>query len=686
MPFEPRGLRRARGAPLGLLALACGAAAAPVSLPPEALTRRIQYLLGPAHLLTRPAGGAAARWDLPPPRETHRRLRVRVDGDRVVCRIHQVFFNASYQLLDAVLLAPDPGAQAELRLTVRQPALEAPPTPRPLGAEAAATMAREYALTGGNPSALGRTDGPAIAYGPFRVGRGEYLKVDWRFETQLPAPEGGLRVLAVAPGGAPPRPLALHHLELDFPASYASQVYSPTHRLLERPEGKDRVVLNPVQANPDPAQPFVVMWPPKPNVAGVVRGRDPEGQALGLALVPPVQGPVERAQRCWVVALDTGGSLRGAPFHEAVDLVARILDLLAPEDLFDLVPFAAFPQPYQRHPVLATDENKSRAIEFLRRREPRGAVNFEAALLTALEVAGDAPVEAERAVLLLTDGRPTLGEVRAASILEQRPAVPVPIFPVASGADTDYFFLELIARRTGGAATFLEPDEDAIPLLRARVRPSGGPDRLRLELDGEALSEPPEMRHGGARVVTFPIGEAKALRVGARRFPLAKAQDLGLLPYLVHRGRELGAQVWKSLLGDERFPGGALSFRLLGLVPGTPRPRILHTVRDGVGPLGRARMLALQGLLDHGIYQPVVPGPNRAWSGNRFFLQDTHGVWVESGLDPHTAKIVEYGSVAHQALTTDPQVAPHLGLDRQVALFGPEGTPLLVRPTLPAKP
>ena len=97
-------------------------------------------------------------------------------------------------------------------------------------------------------------------------------------------------------------------------------------------------------------------------------------------------------------------------------------------------------------------------------------------------------------------------------------------------------------------------------------------------------------------------------------------------------------------------------------------------------------MLALQGLLDHGIYQPVQPGPNRAWSGNRFFLKDTDGVWVESGLRLDAARVVEYGSVGHQALTTSPQVGPHLGLDRQVALFGPEGKPLLVRPTMPAKP
>lgn len=631
-------------------------------------------------LLTRPARGAAVRWDLPPPRETHRRTRVRVDGDRVVARLHQVFFNASYQEQEAMLLVPDPGPQSQAGLEVRNPSLATPPAARPVDAAEAATLARAWALAGGSPSPLARPPGPALAFGPFPLPRGAYLKVDWRFETRLPTPPGGLRTLVIGSGVHPEKPLVTHALELDLPAPLRSHAFSPTHRLLQREGETGRVVLEPVSERLDPAAPFILLWPPEPGVPGALRGSSPEGSPQALLLVPPAPPPATRARRCWVVALDCGGSLRGSPFAEAVRRVGEALDLLDEGDLFDLVPFSVYPQPFQRYPVAATPENKRRALEFLRRREPLGAVNFEAAVLTALEIAGEVPQDRERAVLLFTDGRPTLGDVRARALLEQHPSAPAPVFPVASGADTDYFFLEQLARLTGGTAIFHEPEEDPIRLIRARVRPGREDSWTQILVDGAPLVTPAEFRYDGPRVVTFAYRGSPTVHIGPTRIELAKVPEAGRIPFLVHRARELGTHIWDALQGGERFPGGALSFRLLGLVPGTPRPRILHTMRDGVGPLGRARMLALQGLLDQGTFHPVIPGPQRTWSGNRFFTQDADGRWIESGLPLEQATLVDYGSAEHARVCTAPELTAHLGLDRAVALFTAEGEALLVRP------
>jgi len=252
---------------------------------------------------------------------------------------------------------------------------------------------------------------------------------------------------------------------------------------------------------------------------------------------------------------------------------------------------------------------------------------------------------------------------------------------VASGADTDYYFLEQLARSTGGTAVFHEPEEDPIRLIKARVRPSGEGAWGEVRVGGVPLETPPEFRYDGPRVVTFAYQDRPEVTVGGRTLPLEGAPEAGRLPAWIHTNRQLGGRIWRSLLGQERFPGGAPSFRLLGLVPGTPRPRILHTLRDGVGPLGRARMLALQGLLDQGTYDPVSPGPQWTWSGNRFFRRDADGRWIESGLRPEAAAPVDYGSADHAALTTDAELVPHLGLDRVVALFTTEEGAVLVRPS-----
>lgn len=678
-PLIPPRRQRAPGLlALILLVLALGPPLE-AAVPREDVLRQLGYRFGPAFLMTRPARGAAPRWDLPPPRETHRRTRIRVDGTRVVARIHQVFFNASYQDQQSLLLVPDPGPGGEVSVSFRAPAFSEALPRQSWNAAETREKILGWAVTGGNPSPLARVDGPTQAIGPFLFGRGGYVKVDWRYEFQLRTPPGSLHLLAMAPGARPVKPLALNALELDLPASFRSHTYSPTHRLLQRDGGPGRLVLNPVVERLPPSAPFLLLWPPDPGAPGLVRGHSPEGD-LGLLLVPPgIRTDAPRPPRAWVIALDIGGSLLGAPFQEAVTRVEKILGLLEEGDLFELVPFSVYPQPFHRSPIPATPENIRQALDFLRARRPRGAVHIEAAILTCLEIASEAPPELERAVLLLTDGRPTLGEVHPRSILGQQGSLQIPVFPVASGPDTDYYFLEQLARLTGGASVFHEAEEDPIPLVRARVRPSREEEWGQILIDGQPLETPQEFRYDGPRVVTFPFQGEPQVRVRDRELSPAKAPDLGLVPHLVARARGLGGAIWDSLSGRGTFPGGALSFRLLGLVPGTPRPRILHTVRDGVGPLGRARMLALQGLLDQGTYQPVDPGPSRTWSGNRFFLQDSDHLWVESGLDLDEAQRIELGSVEHSRLTTLPNVVAHLGLDRSLALFTPSG-PVWISP------
>jgi hypothetical protein len=604
---------------------------------------------------------------------------VRIDGSRVVARIHQVFFNASYQGQDCLLLVPEPGKKGKVSLSFRTPAQATPPSSRSLDTQGAQEQIQTWTLIGGNPGPLARYPGPTRIFGPFFLGRGAYLKIDWRFEFLLPGGAHSIRKLAMAPGGRPVKPLSTNALEIDLPAAFRSHAYSPTHRLLQKEGEKGRVVFNPVSERLPADSPFLLLWPGHPGQVGLLRGQAPDGTPLGLMLIPPDPSPPVPKQRCWVVALDTGGSLFGKPFQENVARIESILNLLGEQDLFDLVPFSVFPQPFHRSPIAATPANKQRALEFLRNRQPRGAVNFESAILTCLEIAREVDSNLDRAVLLLTDGRPTLGEVHARAILGQKAIRKIPLFPVASGPDTDYYFLEQLARVSGGASVFHETEEDPIPLIRARVRPSREEEWGQILIQGAPLETPPEFRYDGPRVVTFAYQGDPKVHVHGKILHPSQAQDHGILPHLIDRARKLGGSIWRSLSGEGNFPGGALSFRLLGLVPGTPRPRILHTIRDGIGPLGRARMLALQGLLDQGTYQPVAPGPQRAWSGNRFFLQDSEHRWVESGLSLEKAIRIDYGSAAHSRLTTHPRVRAHLGLARSLALFTPQG-PTLIRP------
>lgn len=651
-----------------LVTLALAASAARAAPPPPDPYRTLPYRLGPAALAAQPIPGSAPDLKGGYPRETHRRVRIRIDGARAVCRIHQVFFNGSPVTQEVRLLVPDP-APGTVEMTPRSPLAPAGETLTATSAEAAATALHAAALEGGNPGGLHAYPGPARISGPFRLPPRSYVKVDWRFEVQVEAPEHGLSILGLTPGGRPPAELSLNALEVDVPEALRGHFFSPTHRLSRRAGGPGRLVLAPTRARLDPAEPFLLIWPPHQGRAGVVLGADPEGQDHALVVAPSRDVAASTRPRAWVVVVDAGGSLHGEPWTRRVDEVRRLLELLGPEDRMDLVPFGLYPQPLHRTLVPATEPARRAALDRLRARTPYGAVNFEAALQTALEIAEGAPDTHQPAVLVLTDGRPTMGESQARRILDPQ-AVPAPIFPFARGPDADYYFLEQLARFSGGR-TFYDPDTfERLDELVDRIRPAQRSPPVSIRLDGQRLDLPAEDRVDGPRLATFvvPAGvrEVEVEGQALARSSLARA---GPLAARIHSRREAGRAVWEAIEGAGKFPGGADSFKLLGLVPGTPRHRILGVLSDGVGPLGRDRVMALAGLLDQGAFEPVDPGVGRTWSGDRFFQRDEDGRWLESGLSALSVTTVGYGSEAHRALVADPGLGPHLSLWRSVGLI-----------------
>lgn len=644
--------------------LLAAAARAPAGPPPDDPVLGLPFRLGPAFLVSRPPAGVAIDWAGRPPRETHRRVRVRVDGTRVVARIHQVFQNTSGTPQDQWLVYPAPGEGGRLEVEVREPN---PGTLVPVATEAGAVASflRDAVVASGHPGPLARPPGPALLAGPLRIERGAYLKVDARYELSLAPRPGGLAILAIAPGSRAEKPLSILALEVDLEEARRGTAVSSTHRMRTLPGEKGRIVMSPLSTL-DPSQPFVLAWPPTPGQPGLARGRDDEGRTHVLALIPQRPPTGEPPPRCLVVLLDTGGSTRGPALAAAASEIKALLGTLGHQDRFDVVPFSLSPQPFHRSPVPATPTYIAEAIEFLAGRKPWGAVNFEAAVLTALEVAADSRPTYLPAIVLFTDGRPTIGEVSARRILDQQAGDPIPVFPIASGPDADYYFLEQLARLSGGVGIFLENTVDRIPILRQRMEGRLFGRGPRITLDGAPIAPPPA--RDGPLVVAEVCAPDSVLEIDGIPYPVAEAPEAGTLPSLVGLARSLAGEIWSSLVGAERYPGGAASFKLLGLVPGTPRPTILHTLRDGVGPEGRARVLTLSAALDQGTFDPVDPGKDHAWSGYRHFSR-SYGRWLEAGIQSANLDRCRWGSAAHLELLADTRLAPHFSLDRSVGVL-----------------
>ncbi len=604
-------------------------------------------------------------------------------------RIHQVAFNASSQAQEVLAMVPDPGPDGSVEMVESQPATALASQARALDAATSRDLVAEWAVLGGNPAPLARPTLPSRVLGPFRIPARGYLKLDLRTRVRIAPAATGLQHLSISGGSWPEPPLATNALAFDFDARWSGHLYSPTHSLRESPASSGRILVEPSAAPLDPTGPIVLLWPGEPGRPGATHGLLAGRRSL-LVVVPgePAQ-PASKRRRTWVVAVDTAGSRHGPPLQRAVELVDRILRRLRPEDSFDLVAFSLDPHPMHRFPVAATPENREAALAFLRRQRPWGAPNFEAGLLSSLEIADEAPPDSDAALILVTDGRPTLGEASVRRILEQHQGRQVPILPVAEGPDVDFYFLELLARETAGAALFVDSSHPRlVEDLEALARPLPQ-EPIRVRLGDRELKLSGDRRVSGPRVATALVDHEEhavadpgipRLTVDGEELDPAGSPGLGVLPNLIHEWRELGASIQRALLGESRFPGGHWSFRLLGIVPGTPRPSILATLRDGVGPLGRSRVLALSGILQQGSFQPVPPAPGSAWSGNRFFEADADGRWVESGAERVAARRIGYGSPEHRRLAADPLLAPHLALGRTVTLLTAPGSAIRIGP------
>lgn len=650
----------------GALLLWVAASLLGAELPPEDLLRSLPYDLGPFALLTRPARGEAVRWDTPPPRETHRRVSIELRPHGAEVHLHQVFFNASHQPLEVIALEPRPNPSVHSRVRWRSPSLPSRPASQELDSDQTQSWIRRWALAGGNPSACSIWKTPSRVHGPVLVGSGGYIKLDLVAKLNFPEEDLALRSLSILPGPRKFRPLYLDALEIEAEEIPGSEISSPTHRLIPVPSEGPKAELTVTQSLRSPPTPLHLTWPSQPGRAVSAQGRTPQGAKLLWIQRPPRKLPPETRPRTWILLSDTGGSLAGPPLEERVRTIQGVLEALRPRDSFEVISFSLDPAPLFGHPVAATPENISKALQALRGLRPRGAVHFEAAITTGLEIAAEAPAKDRKSLLIFTDGRPSLGSGDPREILGLGPSEPIPIYPVAKGPSVDYSFLEKLARITGGASIFPEEGSDPVPEILSRVEP--------------ALASYPAIYRDGAELVPTGDGPRQGPWItvlpdpGGSRFEvegriLRPKKDLGLLPFSVQRTQSVGREIWAALDQKRKFPGGALSFRLLGIVPGTPRTRILQTLRDGVGALGRARMLAIQGVLDQGTFQPVVPSPAHTWSGNRFFERNSEKVWVESGLNLSRAELVSYGSRRHQELARRPEILPHLSLGRDLALF-----------------
>ena len=188
---------------------------------------------------------------------------------------------------------------------------------------------------------------------------------------------------------------------------------------------------------------------------------DAEGTFLMLISPKREWQREETFRKSIVFVLDTSGSMEGQKIEQAKSALKLFLQSLAPDDLFDVVPFATEPEPFFRARVPATAERIGEALARVERITAAGGTNIDGALTAALASA-DPPDGRVPIVVCLTDGEPTVGEVEPERILAAARAgngSRSRVFVLGVGNGVNTHLLDRLAAENRGARDYVREEE-----------------------------------------------------------------------------------------------------------------------------------------------------------------------------------------------------------------------------------
>jgi Ca-activated chloride channel family protein len=137
--------------------------------------------------------------------------------------------------------------------------------------------------------------------------------------------------------------------------------------------------------------------------SGLLTQRDGRDGYFALLLQPPrILSQVERHALELVFVLDCSGSMSGRPLEQAKAAIDRALDLLQPDDSFQLINFSDTAAKLGRNPLPATEANIQRARRHLRLLNAEGGTMMIEGIKAALQFPHDP--QRLRFVCFLTDG------------------------------------------------------------------------------------------------------------------------------------------------------------------------------------------------------------------------------------------------------------------------------------------
>ncbi|GAB4527806.1 MAG: VIT domain-containing protein [Roseibium sp.] len=196
------------------------------------------------------------------------------------------------------------------------------------------------------------------------------------------------------------------------------------------------------------------------DVAAGISSRFDENRGGHLSLlIEPPQLPAEdmAGQRELVFVLDTSGSMSGEPLAASKTFMAAAIRGLRPDDYFRILRFSDNSSVFASEAVLASEQNRARALRFVNDLEANGGTEMDRAINAAFDQRQ--PENTTRIVVFLTDGY--IGDERNVISSISSRIGDARIFAFGVGGAVNRFLLEAVAREGRGYVRYVGLDEDA---------------------------------------------------------------------------------------------------------------------------------------------------------------------------------------------------------------------------------
>jgi Ca-activated chloride channel family protein len=285
-------------------------------------------------------------------------------------------------------------------------------------------------------------------------------------------------------------------------------VASPSHAVELERTGASRATVRLAGGSTIPNRDFVLRF----QVAGVGNRAslftcaDATGGYLTLLVQPPDQlRELPRQPLELVFLLDCSGSMSGAPIAQAKAAVELALQLLGPQDSFQIIRFSERASAFGSTPVPATAANLAAGRRYLAGLQGEGGTEMLTGIRAALQMPHDR--EKLRFVAFLTDGY--IGNESQVFAAVREGLGSARIFSLGVGSSVNRYLLEGVARLGRGAVGYLLHDEEpgrAVAQLWERVSRPALTD-LEIDWGGTRVHEvfpprPPDLYAGRPVVVT----------------------------------------------------------------------------------------------------------------------------------------------------------------------------------------